>query len=145
MIKIYDLVIVFYIFFLRTNHLYYITRACMPGGRSRDAQASSPGPLGRLPGGGSGREGPRPPRTWTDLLFRLKNGPFFGVLKNPSWRDILPSWSNIPDLGPQLGPQNGPKYVLNFKSPIATKYCKRFIRTRSGSVWNGAKIEYKIA
>ena len=24
----------------------------------------------------------------------------------------------------QLGPQNRPKYLLNFKSPIATKYCK---------------------
>ena len=77
-----------------------------------------------------GREGPRVLRGRTDFLFRLKNGPFFGVLKNPSWRDILPSWSQHTRFGtPTWAPKGeenrwfwGVKSQLMLQEPKMSKF-----------------------
>ena len=60
--------------------------------------------------------------------------------------NLKPFWKGFGvDFRPNLVSNNVPKYVLNLKSPIATKYCKYCIRIHFGRVQNETKIESKIA
>ena len=104
-----------------------------PGQRPRACQ-TSPYPLvyifyilflifRGLPRGGLGREGPRANRWRTDLLFRLKNVPFFGAQKNPLGRTSCHLGANMSVFRAQLGPQNGRK-IDGFRGSRANLCCK---------------------